>query len=106
DEPARDRAHDRRADAEAGRDEGDGETAMPGEPARGRRGQGCVEAAGGEADDHTEDELELDEAGRLARRHQPETEQDTAGQHDGTRAEPAGQRAPDEAAEADAEPVA
>src|SRR5437879_2425345 len=79
DEPAGERPDDRRADAEARRDERDRETAVPGEPPGGRRGHRRVEAARRQTDDHPEDELELAEAGRLARRHQAEAEQDAAG---------------------------
>ena len=78
---------------------------MPGEPAGGRRRQGRVEAAGGQTDDHAEDDLELHERRSPARRHQAEPEQRAAGEHDGPGAEPVRERAPDEGPDAHAQPV-
>ena len=105
DEPASERSHHGRADAEPGRDERDGKAAMPREPARRRRGHRCVEAARRQPDQHAEQELELAEGGRPARRHQAETEQRAARQHDRARAEPVGECAPEERARPHAEPV-
>src|SRR5437899_6144571 len=105
DEPAREGRRRRRPEAEPGRDERDGETAMLREPAGGRRRQRRVEAARREADDDTEEDLELAEGRRLARRHQTEAEQDASAEHDRARAEPIGQRAPGERSDPHAEEI-
>ena len=98
-------AYGRRAQAQPGRHQRDGEAAIACEPARGRRRQRRVEAPRGQADQHAEQELELAERGRPARRHQAETEQNATAQDDGARAEPVGERAPQERADAHGEPV-
>jgi hypothetical protein len=78
---------------------------MPREPAGGRRRHRRVQTARREADDHAEGDLELRKGGRLARHYRAEAEQDAAQEHDGARAEPVGERAPEERTDAHAEEV-
>ena len=83
----------------------DGQAAVSGEPS-GRRGRHRrVEAPRRQPDEHPEQELELEQGGGLARRHQAKAEQGAAAEHDRARAQAIRERAPHERAEAHGDPV-
>ena len=78
DQPARERRHDERRHAHAGRDQGHGEAAVVLEPARGHGHQRRVEGAAATPTMHAEQELELEQAGGAAGQRQADAEQQAA----------------------------
>ena len=105
DQPAREGRYRHRTDRETGRDERHREAAMPGEPPCRRRRQRRIKAAGRNADDHAEQDLELSDGGGLARRDEAEAQERTAREHDRSRSEPVGERSPQERRRAHAQEV-
>ena len=105
DQPARERRDRQRRHAHAGRYQRNREAAVMFDPGARHRHHRRIEAAGGDPDQHAEQQLELPQAGGLARRDQAGAEQHAARQHDDAGAEPVGQRAPEERGEPHAEEI-